>query len=407
MSKKHKRVAPKYVPTKRQLSKWQRQARIRRIIIITAAVFLAGIIGYVGYGYYNDKIKPLHQTVIEVNDASFTMSYYVNMLESYSKLVEPSQIPNLADFAANQITQDELIRQGANSLEIQVTPQEIDEKIEESELPHERVYTDAIAAGLLREKLQEYFSSQLPATMEQAHTQVMLVESQEAADEVMTKIENGANFTALVEEFSCNNQTVGDLGWLPRELMPNSLIADATFSPDSGKINRIKDGPITKNTGYWLIEVTDKDEEQGIKARAILLGSKQEADEVKAELSHDNLAELANEHSQYENGEGGGELGWLKEGDMNSASFDEAAFNLPIDEISEPVQDKSVQTTGGYWVVNVLEKGEHNISEEVSKRLANNKFMEWFQEQKESSTINNYLDEEKKSWAVNRVLSGR
>ncbi len=407
MSKKHKRVAPKYVPTKRQLSKWQRQARLRRIIIITAAVFLAGIIGYTSYGYYNDKIKPLHQTVIEVNDASFTMGYYVNMLESYSKLVEPSQIPNLADFAANQITQGELIRQGANSLEIQVTPQEIDEKIEESELPHEKIYTDAIAADLLREKLQEYFSSQLPATMEQAHTQVMLVESQEVADEVMTKIENGANFTALVEEFSCNNQTVGDLGWLPRELMPNSLIADATFSPDSDKINKIKDGPITKNTGYWLIEVTDKDEEQGIKARAILLGSKQEADEVKAELSHDNFAELANEHSQYENGEGGGELGWLKEGDMNSESFDEAAFSLPIDELSEPVQDKSVQTTGGYWIVNVLEKGEHNISEEVTERLANNKFMEWFQEQKENSTITNYLDEEKKSWAVNRVLSAR
>ncbi|GAI66072.1 unnamed protein product, partial [marine sediment metagenome] len=62
-----------------------------------------------------------------------------------------------------------------------------DEKIEENQLPKDKVYRDIISAGLLREKLMEYFDLQLPATMEQAHIQAMLVESRPVADEVIAK----------------------------------------------------------------------------------------------------------------------------------------------------------------------------------------------------------------------------
>jgi len=413
LGKKHKRIESKYVPTKRQTSRWQRQTRIQRIIIIAAAVFLAGIMGYVGYGYYNDRIKPLHQTVIEVNDTAFTMGYYVKMLEAYAKGVESQQVYYLTDIVASQIAQDELVRQGADSLGIKITAQEIDAKIEENKLPNKEVYRDIVAAGLLREALQEYFASQLPGKMEQAHIQVMLVESQEVADDLITKVESGGNFTALVEEFSCYPMIEGDLGWLPQELMPNPLIAEAAFSEiaspsarnDSEELTKIYDESATKNVGYWLIEIVDTDEEKGIKARAMLLGSEQEASEIKTRLSNgEDFAEVAEEHSQHESKDNGGELDWLKLGDMNSEAFDEVAFNLPLAEVSEPVQDKSVQTTAGYWIVKVWENGEHALSEDVREKLKTKHFDEWFQEQWESSTINSYLDEEKKSWAVNRVL---
>ena len=110
--------------------------------------------GYVGYGYYNDRIKPLHQTVIEVNDTAFTMGYYVKMLEAYAKGAESQQVYYLTDIVASQIAQDELVRQGADSLGIKITAQEIDAKIEENKLPNKEVYRDIVAAGLLREELQ-------------------------------------------------------------------------------------------------------------------------------------------------------------------------------------------------------------------------------------------------------------
>lgn len=405
MSKKQRRTEPKQGPTKRQLSKWQRQRRIQRIIIIVAALFLIGIVGYVGYGYYNSKIGPLREVVITVNDASFDMGYYVDTLDAYTKGVEPEQIYYMANFVADQIVQSELIKQGAKNLGLSVTDQEIGEKIEEDNLPNEKIYQDMVRATLLHEKLLEHFDSPLSA-MNQTRIQVMLVESEKVADEVVSKIEDNGNFTALVEEFSCNPDIEGDLGWLPEELMPNSLIANATSSLEPNEMGKIYDESATKNVGYWLIKVTDKQGEE-IKTLAMLLGSEEEAAKVKAELENGgNFTELAGEYSQHESKDKGGDLGWLKRGDMGSDAFDNVAFSLSTGMVSELVQDKSVETKGGYWIIKVLAKGEHELSEEIRDELAQNKFEAWFEGQKENSTIN-YPDEDDMLWAVERVIKER
>jgi len=265
-----------------------------------------------------------------------------------------------------------------------------------------------ISATLLQEKLEEeYFGSGLNATMEQAHVQVMLVESQEVATELIAEIEDGGNFTALAEEFSCSSSIEGDLGWLPEELMPNALIADAAFNLTLGEISQpIYDETAIKSIGYWLIEVTDKQDEE-IKARIMLLGSKAEAERVKAELVSGNFSSLAKEYSQHESKDEGGELDWLKQGDMGSEAFDEVAFNITANEVSAPVKDESVQTTGGYWLVQVVDSGDHELEEKVKAGLIDKHFNEWFEEWAEESTIETRLDEEKKAWAVNKVLAGR
>ena len=408
MAKKQKENKPKQVPTKRQLSKWQRQTRIRHIIIIAVAIFLAGILGYVGYGYYNSEIKPSHGIVIEVNDVSFNMGYYMEMLDAQTKNMEPSYVYYSTDTIARYIEDAELMRQEAKALDIVASREEIDTAIEEKEYPNDKIYRDIVETEILYQKLSGYFDSALPDTMEQAHVQVMLVESQEMADAVMAKIESSGNFTALVDEFSCNPQIEGDLGWLPQELMPRASIGEVAFSLEPGETSKIYDESVIKNVGYWLIEVTDKNEEGGIKARAMLLGSEQEALEIKSKLDKgEDFAVLAKEYSQHGSKDDGGELGWLKQGDMNSEAFDEIAFNLPLNSVSEPVKDESVQTEGGCWIAKVLQKGEHELGEEIKERLTSNDFAQWLQEQRENNTINNYLDEEKRAWAVDRVLKRR
>ena len=414
MAKKQKKAAPKRAPTKHQLSKWQRQTKIRRIVIIAAAVFLAGIIGWVGYGYYKDSIAPYREVVIKVNDASFNMGYYVKTLDAYTAGMNYSQIYSYGNYVAGMVADEiinaELRRQGAKNLDIEVTTEEIDEKLEELkeyEWPDDRVHRDIISSDLLLEKLEEYFDSQLPDTMEQAHVQLMLAESEEVADEVITKIEAGGNFTALAEEFSCNSLIEGDLGWLPEELMPNALIADAAFNLTSGEISPpIYDASATKNFGYWLIEVTDKEDDK-IEARAMLLGSEAEAEQVKAELVSGNFSSLAKEYSQHESKDEGGELGLLEQGDMGSEAFDQVAFNITANEVSEPVKDESVQTTGGYWLVRVVDRGVHQLETEVGEELRDMHFNDWFKEWKADSTIENRLGADKISWAVNKVLQGR
>jgi parvulin-like peptidyl-prolyl isomerase len=258
------------------------------------------------------------------------------------------------------------------------------------------------------DKLREYFASQLPDTMEQARVQVMLVESQEVADEVMTEIETGGNFTALVDEFSYSPQTEGDLGWLPKELMPNTIIRDAAFNITPGRTRQpiYYDELATKSVGYWLIEVIDE-QDPGVKVRAMLLGSEAQAEQVKATLASGNFSSLAKEYSQHESKINGGELGWLQQGDMGSEAFDKVAFNITANEVSEPVKDEMAQTTGGYWIVEVIDRGEHQLEEEVRQGLIDKHLNDWFEEREEDSTIENLLDEEKKSWAVDKVQRRR
>jgi len=412
LAKKQKKATPERAPTKHQLSKWQRQMRIRRIVIIAAVVFLVGISSWVGYEYYKDyKSDPLRQVVIKVNNVSFTMEYYVKLLNGYTAGMNSTELYYMGDTIANDIANDiiktEVLRQGAKNLGIEVTSEEIDAKLKEAGLPDDEVYRYMAKGVLLQEKLDEYFGSQLPDTMEQAHVQAMLVESEEVATELIAEIEAGGNFTALAKEFSCNSSVEGDLGWLPRELMPNTMIADAAFNITPGEISQpIYNKTATKDVGYWLIEVTDKQDDE-INALVMLLGSEAEAEHVKAELVSRNFSSLAREYSQHESKDEGGELGSLKPGDMGSDAFDEVAFNLPVNEVSEPVKDKSVHTTGGYWLVEVIDRGDRELDETVKKELIDNRFNSSLAEWKENSIIENLLDQGKRAWAVMKVLAGR
>jgi parvulin-like peptidyl-prolyl isomerase len=405
LSKKEKQNATRRDPTKRQLSKWQRQQKTSRIIMIAIAVFFAGIIGYTGYGYYDDNIKPFKQVAIEVNDVSFNMGYYVDMLEIQTRSTDPTELH--AQYVSNQIEQIELMKQGAGEMGIEVEDEEVKAKIKELDLPDNRVYRDLVTADLLQQEVLTHFASQLPQEMEQANIRTILVESQEVASEVQASLQEGEDFNSLLEEFSCNANASGELGWLPQEMMP-STVGEVFPSLEAGEIKTINDSNISKNIGYWIIKVTEKDEEKGIFAHTMLLSSRAKAMEIIEKLDDGgDFAELAKEYSQDASKENGGELGWITEGYSGSEAFDEVAFNMDLDTVSAPIRDDGINTQGGCWVVEVLDKGLHELDDSVKETLAGEDFNLWLSQLEESSTINNYLDEEMMAWAIEEVLEQR
>jgi peptidyl-prolyl cis-trans isomerase C len=446
MAKKQKKATSEQAPSKHQLSKWQRQMRIRRIVIIAAAVFLVGIASWVGYGYYKDyNSNPSHEIVIKVNGVPFTMGYFINTLgiyvqnyinnyvntyaQIYMQIYNYTQqeitqqltsdiitgfsqnTNNITDTTINtvadEIISSELLKQGAKSLNITVTAAEINAGLQQYGWPSNSTYPDIIKAILLEQKVKNYFGSQLPATMEQADVQAMLAESQEVANEVITKAEAGGNFTALAENFSCNSTVAGDLGWLPAELMPNTRIASAAFIINVGDISQpIHDDTALKDVGYWLIEVTGK-QNATINASVMLLGSEAEAEQIKAQLAAGgNFSALAENYSQHASNTTGGKLNGIKPGDMGSDAFDAVAFNLTLNKVSEPVKDTSVQTTGGYWLVKIMDRGDHQLSDSVKQQLIDNHYNDWLGNLANQATIDTSLDSTKKAYAINQVLAG-
>ena len=72
--------------------------------------------------------------------------------------------------------------------------------------------------------------------------------------------------------------------------------------------------------------------------------------DIKDNATEDNFADLAKQYSEGPSSVNGGDLGWFGEGVM-VAPFEQAAFNLEVGEISEPVL-----TQFGYHLILVEDK---------------------------------------------------
>lgn len=102
-----------------------------------------------------------------------------------------------------------------------------------------------------------------------------------------------------------------------------------------------------------------------IKARHILVKDEKTAKDLKAKLDNGaDFEELAKENSvDPGTAENGGELGWFGPGQM-VPEFEEAAYQLNVDEISQPVKSDH-----GWHIIQVTEKKEKKSFEEMKKEI--------------------------------------
>lgn len=108
------------------------------------------------------------------------------------------------------------------------------------------------------------------------------------------------------------------------------------------------------------IEVTDEEVKTyydrmktEIKARHILVADEETANEVKKKLENGgDFAELAKEYSTDSSAESGGDIGFFTVGKM-VPEFEEAAYSLEVNKISDPVQSEF-----GFHIIEVLDKKE-------------------------------------------------
>ena len=407
MSKNKKAVKSRTNPIRQDPTKKRSQKNIGRSALIASAIFLAVIVMIVSIGFYNNEIKPLKQLVIEVNDNSFDMAYYIEMLDAYTRKLQPESVGYMTESVANQMIRNELIRQRSSVLAVVVSNEEIESALELTENINEEIYKDIMESELRNNKVLDYFNNELPDEVEQVQISVMLVENEVVADTVISRIDNREDFSVIMAEYSVESEGNTDDLWLPEKLIANHLVSELVFTLKPGDIGKISDETIGKDIGYWLIEVTDMDEIKGIKVRAMLLGSLELAKEIKGRLEIEDFNTLAEEYSQHESGENGGDLGWLIMGDMGNDIFDGVAFGLSIDLVSDPVYDSSVETLGGCWVVELLAREDHELAIEPRNVLAQEDFNVWLSEQENNSTIVNHLDSESGAWAVKKVLRGR
>jgi parvulin-like peptidyl-prolyl isomerase len=269
---------------------------------------------------------------------------------------------------------------------------------------------------LVNKLMDDYFDKQVPTYAEQRYIFAMFLESESQVSEVRARLEAGEDFGQLAGELSLNTsskEAKGDLGWQPEGILSlvlgTPVLDEYAFSAEAGALSQpILDESRTKEVGYWLIKVLERDEEeQTAQVKVILLGSEQEASEVRARLeAGEDFATLAEELSQHvESKNSGGDFEALRE--MMSPAFSDFAFSSELDVLSQPIRDDTVSTKGGYWLVKVSEIDNNRQITDVDRSLLKadtlNKWLDELFNDPENK-VEDYLDVEKKLFAVSHVL---
>jgi parvulin-like peptidyl-prolyl isomerase len=122
----------------------------------------------------------------------------------------------------------------------------------------ERTIRGIYEAQLYREKLQADLTQDLPPTEEQVLARHILVETEEEANAIYERLQDGEDFAAVAQETSQDTGSAangGILDWQPRSFFVTEF-ADAAFSQEIGEIGQ----PVKTDFGYHIILVIARED---------------------------------------------------------------------------------------------------------------------------------------------------
>jgi parvulin-like peptidyl-prolyl isomerase len=406
-------------PTKRQLTHWQKQALRQRIIAIAGAVTILAVVAVIVSGWYFKQYlpidKPMRETVVEVNGHKFSMAYYVDALK-YVVGDYTSYVSYYLDYVEQAIEQVELIKEESAKLGISVTDDDVNQYIKENSLDNNQAVRDMVRGQLLSEKLSsDYFGPQVPASAEHRDVLAMFVESQSQLDDIKARVDAGADFGQLATDSSLDSTTQGNKGAMGSHpkgifdyLLSTTGLDDAIFAQQVGTWGKFQDTARTKQVGYWLVNVTEKkDDNSQVHVSGMLLSSLEEAQSIKTRLdAGEDFTTLAQQYSQNWSDTSKDDLSWITSD--STAAYKSYVFDTAtaIGAVSAPIKDTNQGTKGGYWLFKVLDSAIRDISADDKTDLTNKAFNDWLtalQADTVNNKITNNLDEAKKAFAANRA----
>jgi foldase protein PrsA len=205
------------------------------------------------------------EVVVESEAGSITKDeLYEAMKERYGEQVLRELVYGKVLSEKYEVTDEEVQK------EIDTLKQEYGDQfpmvLQQSGFKSEEQLKKTMRVGLLQEKLamkdievtdeevQEHYDALKPE-IQASH---ILVADEETANEVKQKLDEGADFEELVEEYSTDTGTVatgGDLGFFGTGVM-DPAFEEAAYALEVGEVS----GPVQSQFGFHIIKLTDKKE---------------------------------------------------------------------------------------------------------------------------------------------------
>lgn len=179
----------------------------------------------------------------------------------------------------------------------------------------------------------------------------------------------------LSEKYDVSDEEVQErLEELKVQLGPqfDMAMAQSGFKNEDQLTKTLRLSMLQEKAAMENIEISEEDTQKHydemkheLRASHILVEDEETAKEVKKKLDEGaDFAELATEYSTDPgSAQNGGDLEWFGSGDM-LPEFEEAAYSLEMNEISEPVQSMY-----GYHIIKVTDKKEKPPLEEIKEQV--------------------------------------
>lgn len=211
--------------------------------------------------------------------------YLTELEESGVDFHEPGTLATMPEYrrhVLDTLVRDVLIQQAAVSAGIFVAEEQIDTYLEsevgppeaQAELKQEleakgqtwEEFRQEACQKLLRQSVLAQVTSDVAETMEMVWARQIVVETQQDAQNALTRLAAGEDFSELAQELSVDDATReegGDLGWFPRQsgLVPPE-VEEAAFLGSPGLVQ----GPIPVGDQFYLVQTIDVQSDRPVDA---------------------------------------------------------------------------------------------------------------------------------------------
>lgn len=258
----------------------------RRWVIGGVFIIILIAIGFIGFGWYKTKVEPLRKTVLRVEDTKYNMAHLERRMEleldtggNFSRTSSGTALLNLPDFVLSQLEGEAALLHGLDELGLEVTDEdvaaeirsrggladdvdaatfadEVRDQVSRSGLKQNE-YELMIRGFVAEQKATDYYVYIGPREEAQARGQMLVVETEEEAQDAYDRIAAGENFHAVAEEVSLDPNTI-DIDWFVRGQQPTVFegVEDYFFTGDVGVVSE----PIENRNFFYVVEALERDD---------------------------------------------------------------------------------------------------------------------------------------------------
>ncbi|HLE27254.1 MAG TPA: peptidylprolyl isomerase [Anaerolineales bacterium] len=412
--------------TRKQLSRAQREKRMRQYIIYGTVVVAVIVAGLIGYGLFDQLVLLPRRPVARVNDAAIRLGdfqkavryqRFLVITQQYQQLLQlreilgtdaqslqyyDSQLQQLVSYLSdseslgrqvlNTLIDDQLIRQEAAKRGIMVSREEVDARLQETfgyfpngtptpTITPSPFPTDVPPTVDLTQAARLTPTPTLTPTATFTPTATATAGPSPTPTATETPGPTATPYTAAayatrVFSYTSDLREFADLSEADfRYFLETEILREKLTQAIGADVSNVQEQVRAR---HILIRVSQTATET-VKAEA-----KTQIDEVLARLkAGEDWTALAAQYSQDpSNAQEGGDLGWFKQGDMVS-EFEQVAFNTPVGEISEPVL-----TQFGWHIIQGLGRDMRPLTDSELEQARQKAFDDWLQTQRAASDAN-------------------